>query len=254
VGEIQAQSFELRGSGILPDVSSSTIGVPGEDITVSVMLKSEDFRYVPLSNPIIHYFAPSTTIPVSIVGSQSGKYETVSPIARFIALELESRTSGGDMLGLDVAAGVAGTSLLSLSTSGTSGFDGNETPQSSEDLFSLFAAAMDDQGTWTPSSSSAVFVGADSELLFLGQLQWTLINPLAGDLNGDGEVDGQDFLLWQRDPTAGPLADWEANYSPGAVSPNSLVVPEPCAFAVSLISVGIALNCRVSKYRRDRRL
>ena len=151
-GGIHAQTFELRGSGILPDVSSSSIGIPGEEITVSVMLSSADFQYIPLSNPIIHYFAPNTTIPVKIVGSVSGEYEAVSPIARFMALELEDNISGGDTLQLDVAAGAAGTSLVSLSTSGASGFNGSETPLSTEELFSLFARAMNDQGFWTPSS------------------------------------------------------------------------------------------------------
>lgn len=235
-GGIHAQTFELRGSGILPDVSSSSIGIPGEEITVSVMLSSADFQYIPLSNPIIHYFAPNTTIPVKIVGSVSGEYEAVSPIARFMALELEDNISGGDTLQLDVAAGAAGTSLVSLSTSGASGFNGSETPLSTEELFSLFARAMNDQGFWTPSSSSAVLVGTDAKLLFLGQLQWTLISNVAGDFDADGDVDGQDFLLWQRNPTGSALADWQANYRQDAALSSSLAVPEPAAIVMVLIS------------------
>ncbi len=38
----------------------------------------------------------------------------------------------------------------------------------------------------------------------------TLVTP--GDFNLDGNVDGTDFLLWQRDPSIGDLADWQANY------------------------------------------
>jgi hypothetical protein len=186
--------------------------VPGEAITVSVVLSSDDFQYIPLENSIVHYFAPSTTIPVDIVGSVSGAFQEVSPIARFVALELEESTTGGDSLALDVAAGTAGTSLLSLSTNGSSGFDGNVTPHSSEDLFALFAGAMNDQGFWAPSASSAVFVGADPELLFLGQLQWSLVDSMAGDADADGDVDGQDFLVWQRTPASATLADWQKNY------------------------------------------
>ncbi len=33
-----------------------------------------------------------------------------------------------------------------------------------------------------------------------------------GNFDGNGVVDGLDFLLWQRDQSVGSLADWEANY------------------------------------------
>jgi hypothetical protein len=35
---------------------------------------------------------------------------------------------------------------------------------------------------------------------------------LAGDFDADNDVDGRDFLLWQRDTTIGNLADWQTNY------------------------------------------
>ena len=38
-----------------------------------------------------------------------------------------------------------------------------------------------------------------------------------GDFDLDGDVDGQDFLLWQRDPIIGQLDDWKANF--GATLP-----------------------------------
>jgi hypothetical protein len=222
LARVHAESFELRGYGFLPDVGIAPFGVPGEEITVSVMLSSDDFQYVPVDDAIIHYFSPSTAIPVDIVGAVSGEYPDVSPIARFVALELEGSVNGGDRLGLDVAAGAAGTSLLSLSTSGASGFDGSVTPHSPEDLFSLFAGAMNNEGLWTASTSSAVFVGSGSDLLYLGELQWTLIVPIAGDGDADGDVDGRDFLLWQRDPNVGLLEDWQANYGAVASDPQTL--------------------------------
>lgn len=248
---LNAQILELRGSGILPEVGTPSVGVPGEAITVSVTLNSADFEYIPLSNSAIHYFAPSAVIPVGIVGSVSGEYAGVSPIARFVALELESSSSRGDMLGLDVASGTSGTSLLSLSTSGASGFDGTATPKNTADLFALFAGAMNDQGFWKPSSSSAVFVGENSDLLFLGQLEWTLINPTGdvdtdatGDVDRDGDVDGRDFLLWQRDPSIGSLTDWLANYAGSSGLPKALAVPEPTSVSILLICGGMAVFLR----------
>jgi hypothetical protein len=50
--------------------------------------------------------------------------------------------------------------------------------------------------------------------------------PSSGDFDGDGDVDGRDFLTWQRDPGVGDLADWQENYGFGTVAATT-VVPEP---------------------------
>ena len=67
-------------------------------------------------------------------------------------------------------------------------------------------------------------------------------SSLAGDFDGNGRVDAADLLFWQRDPSVGDLADWEANYgSPltGAVT----AVPEPTS--ALLMGIGSVLAvCR----------
>jgi autotransporter-associated beta strand protein len=51
---------------------------------------------------------------------------------------------------------------------------------------------------------------------------------IAGDFDGDGKVDGRDFLLWQRNPSVGNLSDWQANYGAVAVAGLSTsAIPEP---------------------------
>lgn len=62
---------------------------------------------------------------------------------------------------------------------------------------------------------------------------------LPGDFDFDNDVDGADFLVWQRDPNVGLLSDWEANY--GTVLPPPIVsaakaVPEPSALALVLLT------------------
>ena len=60
------------------------------------------------------------------------------------------------------------------------------------------------------------------------------------DFDGDGDVDGRDFLVWQRHPELGSLADWQNAY--GAEAPpateSSLVgtspVPEPSCLVLLL--------------------
>jgi hypothetical protein len=73
----------------------------------------------------------------------------------------------------------------------------------------------------------------------------------AGDFNGDGVVDGADFLQWQRGESPGPLsasdlAKWRANY--GMVAPPSapsVAVAEPASALLLMLAV-------VAVRRRDR--
>jgi hypothetical protein len=57
-----------------------------------------------------------------------------------------------------------------------------------------------------------------------------------GDFDSDGDVDGRDFLAWQRgnSPTplsASDLADWQGNYGFGALAATT-AVPEPGCLAL----------------------
>ncbi len=60
------------------------------------------------------------------------------------------------------------------------------------------------------------------------------------DFDRDGDVDGADFLTWQRDPTLGSLPDWQANYGNGTFQASiSVAVPEPTRRL--LLAVGMML-------------
>ncbi len=64
-----------------------------------------------------------------------------------------------------------------------------------------------------------------------------------GDYDDDDDVDGRDFLIWQRGGgDSSGLTTWQQNY--GAVrSPGELaVVPEPSTLAIAILGVG-ALGC-----------
>lgn len=55
---------------------------------------------------------------------------------------------------------------------------------------------------------------------------FTAVGDLTGDFDADGDVDGLDFLVWQRaDGTADGLASWHAGYGSHALT--LAVVPEP---------------------------
>lgn len=61
---------------------------------------------------------------------------------------------------------------------------------------------------------------------------------LAGDFNGDGTVDGRDFLAWQRNPSVGKLADWEANFGVAAsLSAFYTPIPEPTGAKLLVLEI-----------------
>ncbi|MEM9354842.1 MAG: hypothetical protein AAGB04_01395 [Pseudomonadota bacterium] len=66
-----------------------------------------------------------------------------------------------------------------------------------------------------------------------------------GDYDGDGDVDGTDFLNWQiEDGSVGGLSDWRDSY--GSAALQSSIIPEP----TSLITSAIGLWCILGLGRR----
>jgi hypothetical protein len=61
----------------------------------------------------------------------------------------------------------------------------------------------------------------------------------AGDFDLDGDVDGRDFLVWQRNPSIGNLSDWQTSYGVGAFSA-SIAVPEPGTSVTVLFTMAVA--------------
>ncbi|TWU28683.1 PEP-CTERM sorting domain-containing protein [Bythopirellula polymerisocia] len=72
-----------------------------------------------------------------------------------------------------------------------------------------------------------------------------LVVAVPGDFDSDGDVDGRDFLVWQRNTSVGNLADWQANYGVG-LSAVTTAVPEP----TSLVLVGLVLSAATVCGRR----
>lgn len=242
-----ARVFELRGVGQLP--LEAEHGVPGEGITVTVVLESDNFYYVEVPNPIFHLFETFESIEVQLVGTSTGTFADVSPINRFVALEWEQEF-GGDFLSLDVSSGTSATSLFSLMTQGQSGFNGNETPFTPDQLFDLFEAAMQNEELWD-AAAGAVFLGAPENILSLGTLDWSLTDvtsALPGDFDGDDDVDGRDLLRWQRNTSVGSLTDWQIYYGVEALAASSIAVPEPRG------SVAITILMMVSVFRQVQHL
>ncbi|MEM8944373.1 MAG: PEP-CTERM sorting domain-containing protein [Planctomycetota bacterium] len=74
---------------------------------------------------------------------------------------------------------------------------------------------------------------------------------LPGDFDGNGDVDGADYLTWQRDlGTAGDLADWQGGYGAAAISAPAaaFAVPEPATLSlIALTSVACLATRRPAR-------
>jgi fibronectin-binding autotransporter adhesin len=85
-------------------------------------------------------------------------------------------------------------------------------------------------GEWGGPSSGAANI---SNLLGgTGRLNVTAFTPppfTPGDFDQDGDVDGRDLLVWQRNTSVGNLADWQTNYGfgTGPLTADTTAVPEP---------------------------
>lgn len=78
-------------------------------------------------------------------------------------------------------------------------------------------------------------------------VEWKNLNLITiegtpGDFDGDGDVDGNDFLLWQQDTSVGSLTDWQTNFGTSGPMISAVVqsVPEPTTVELLLLS-GLSL-------------
>jgi T5SS/PEP-CTERM-associated repeat protein len=92
---------------------------------------------------------------------------------------------------------------------------------------------------WSPLTSATI--GTDYTLSYIttGDLNgYTLLTVgsanTVGDYDGDGDVDGRDFLILQRNPGLGSASDWRNAYGNLDLTAAATSVPEPSAFAMAL--------------------
>jgi len=198
---------------------------------------------------------------VAHFGTLSGTGSFTGGGTNFVEGGLSPGSSPGTMsFDGDLVLGSASTTLMELAGTSSSEYDrllvsgdmtlgGNLevklidgfTPEVG-DTFSLLSSLITgvfDTLSLPVLSSSLVWDLAD--LYTTGELLVSL-SPLASDFDEDGDVDGFDFLTWQRggSPTplsSGDLSDWQTNY--GTVAPlsaASAVVPEPSALLLGLMA------------------
>ncbi|QEG37238.1 glycoside hydrolase family 5 protein [Bythopirellula goksoeyrii] len=107
---------------------------------------------------------------------------------------------------------------------------------------------------WTGANGSGIF-DRNSTTVF-DQDTVTAVTGGAnqpGDFDADGDVDGHDFLAWQRNPSVGDLADWQAIYGDSSLAA-STAVPEPSIWemiALAMLVGSLASAQRSASTRRE---
>jgi hypothetical protein len=91
----------------------------------------------------------------------------------------------------------------------------------------VYATLVDNEFHGIYYTVDASIGGISVDDIFLVELGVEYILATPGDFDFDGDVDGRDFLVWQRNPSVGDLADWQSNYGVGSLTANSTAVPEP---------------------------
>ena len=93
------------------------------------------------------------------------------------------------------------------------------------------------------------------EWRFGTELNDVMVVPTNGDFDDDGDVDGADFLKWQRGELPDPLSQsdltaWEENYgTPALLAASSTAVPEP-ASELLIIAAALFINLAAARHQR----
>ncbi|MBA4106252.1 MAG: hypothetical protein C0485_10880 [Pirellula sp.] len=167
----------------------------------------------------------STTRDVTLLANSQMRAEnsTVGSLAQQPTADLEFRLgslSNFDNFGVTGAASLNGNIVVTL--------------------LGGFAPSLGDQFQLLTASSITGAPTFDFTAAPLGSgLSWLTIqlptsltlavvpSSAPGDFDQDGDVDGQDFLVWQRNTAVGNLADWQNNFGAGSLTAASTAVPEP---------------------------
>ncbi|TWU29949.1 hypothetical protein [Bythopirellula polymerisocia] len=106
------------------------------------------------------------------------------------------------------------------------------------DSFQILSAGSGRSGMFTTENLPTLTTGLnwDTEYSSNALTLQVIAASLPGDFDFDGDVDGRDFLVWQRNTSVGNLSDWQANYGT-PLTAAATAVPEPNVLVLLLCSI-----------------
>ena len=149
-----------------------------------------------------------------------------------------------------------------LSPLGNPEADGVFEPGVTHDIDLTYGVTSPVPGEWMDGLESVPFLEfrllggmaeASAQLFYQGETIESMTvavnrTTLAGDFDQDGDVDGNDFLVWQWNPSVGNLAEWQNNYGTPPLVGTSAAVPEPSTRL--LLSLAIVVGGNFKRRRR----
>jgi T5SS/PEP-CTERM-associated repeat protein len=108
------------------------------------------------------------------------------------------------------------------------------------DVIPLLISAQTLSGDFSQENFPGLPAGLAWETLrTVNSLSLEVVSSGSGDFDGDGDVDGRDFLAWQRNPSIGDLANWQDSYALNDLAA-TVAVPESPSMGL-LVLAGILL-------------
>jgi len=158
-------------------------------------------------------------------------FRTQNDINQFVNTDVPAMTNGTHRVQLAFDA-TAMTANFSIDLNYAGGAFVADAAAPSIDVSTLYAV-----DGW-PAEPSRIYFGGDDSVIIKDFSVTVEDAGVPGDFDGDDDVDGRDFLAWQRglSPTpfsAADLAEWQGAYNGGLLS--AAVVPEPSAALMMLL-------------------
>ncbi|TWU30019.1 retropepsin-like aspartic protease [Bythopirellula polymerisocia] len=244
-GPGKQMSFQLSGSGKLTSFGETlieqggTISLNGSGTRLDAQFVNIEGGTLRGNGSVFVGSGPITGVVRNLSGRVEpgngvGKMEIIGDFSNLVdgtlAIELGGTGAGQfDVLDVDRFAFLNGTLQVSLNG---------------------FAPVVGNMFTFLTTGADGVN-GEFSNLMLPAGFQWgvdyladsVVLKVLglgtSGDFDGDGDVDGHDFLAWQRNPSIGNLADWRNNYGAGGSLSAATAVPEPSGSILLLMAAAI---------------
>lgn len=180
----------------------------------------------------------------------------------FLVAALNDGDTGSSTAGLTLSIGDSPSALTVTGDVELSGatlkldFSSNSAPKEG-DIFEVMQITGDSNGFGKFANDSVLAGGGKWDIGYTANSVFVTYAGLSagtpGDFNGDGTVDGRDFLAWQRNPGIGDLSEWQANYGQrGGLTGNLAAVPEPSGLILGLCAAMGLVACRKNRPQASR--